>query len=296
MKLLTFNTHSLIEKDYDRKLEQFTCFIAREQPEVFCLQEVNQTRTAAVKPDESMPGFIRSCASEEPVREDNHAASLAELLRQSGICYQWTWTGAKIGYDRYDEGLAIFSRSPILETKQFYISGSTDYENWKSRKVLGIRTTEIGETSDGSSSWFYTMHMGWWKDEEEPFQEQWDRFQQVVSPDTEETLWLLGDFNSRADLRGEGYDYIRRHGWLDTWELAEMKDSGVTVGGAIDGWRDPKDNGQNRGMRIDYIWINRPERISRFQVVLNGQSDPVLSDHYGVMVETEEIENRRNRN
>ena len=46
MKLLTLNTHSLIEPDYEAKRKIFVDFIAREQPEVFALQEVNQTAAA----------------------------------------------------------------------------------------------------------------------------------------------------------------------------------------------------------------------------------------------------------
>lgn len=46
MKLLTLNTHSFIEPDYEAKREIFVDFIAREQPEVFALQEVNQTAAA----------------------------------------------------------------------------------------------------------------------------------------------------------------------------------------------------------------------------------------------------------
>ena len=46
MKLLTLNTHSLIEPDYEAKREIFVNFIAKEQPEVFALQEVNQTAAA----------------------------------------------------------------------------------------------------------------------------------------------------------------------------------------------------------------------------------------------------------
>ena len=46
MKLLTLNTHSLIEPDYEAKREIFVDFIAREQPEAFALQEVNQTAAA----------------------------------------------------------------------------------------------------------------------------------------------------------------------------------------------------------------------------------------------------------
>lgn len=46
MKLLTLNTHSLIEPEYEAKREIFVEFIAKEQPDVFALQEVNQTASA----------------------------------------------------------------------------------------------------------------------------------------------------------------------------------------------------------------------------------------------------------
>ena len=43
MRLLTLNTHSLVEPDYEAKRKFFVDFIAKEQPDVFALQEVNQT-------------------------------------------------------------------------------------------------------------------------------------------------------------------------------------------------------------------------------------------------------------
>ena len=47
MKLLTLNTHSLIEPDYEAKREIFVNFIATEQPEVFALQEEPDRRRSA---------------------------------------------------------------------------------------------------------------------------------------------------------------------------------------------------------------------------------------------------------
>ena len=41
MRLLTLNTHSLVEPDYEAKRKFFVDFIAKEQPDVFALQEVN---------------------------------------------------------------------------------------------------------------------------------------------------------------------------------------------------------------------------------------------------------------
>lgn len=42
MKLLTLNTHSIIDKDYERKIEVLAKAILRYKPDVIALQEVMQ--------------------------------------------------------------------------------------------------------------------------------------------------------------------------------------------------------------------------------------------------------------
>lgn len=59
MKLLTLNTHSLIEPDQERKTEEFARLIAGEKPEIFALQEVNQLAGEEILPDQSLKGFVR---------------------------------------------------------------------------------------------------------------------------------------------------------------------------------------------------------------------------------------------
>ena len=51
MKLLTLNTHSLIEPDYEAKREIFVNFITAEQPEAFALLELKQTAAAPLLGD-----------------------------------------------------------------------------------------------------------------------------------------------------------------------------------------------------------------------------------------------------
>ena len=127
--------------------------------------------------------------------------------------------------------------------------------------------------------------------------------------------FLMGDFNSPAGLQGEGWQLVSGSGWRDTYGLAAAKDDGVTVGGVIDGWRDDARNADGtapdaegaenaegagntegagvaeaapeNGMRIDYIWVNREIPVLRSQVICNGINGPVVSDHYGVMIECE---------
>lgn len=277
MKLLTLNTHSLAEENAGQKQIAFAQMIAQELPDVFALQEVNQRIEEVPVCMDGNPHYIPCPGFFGPVRRDNHALTLSRLLKERNCPYFWTWVPAKIGYGIYEEGLALFSRTPIQQTEQVFISKSQDFSNWKTRKSLGIQTL---------GSWFYSVHMGWWKDEEEPFAQHWDNFTRHIqtTKSKTDTIWLAGDFNSPANIPKEGYTYIKTSGWWDSYTLAEEKDSGITVGGAIDGWRDQNSHAENEGMRIDYIWCNKKTSIRQSQVVFNGKHYPVISDHYGLMV------------
>lgn len=284
MKILSMNIHSLIEPDCGRKMKQFAQMIETELPDVFGLQEVSQTGAEReVEPDQQS-GYCTPSDLDPVIRRDNYALCLASLLRQAGCPYYWTWIPVKIGYDIYEEGLALFSRYSITEISQFYISGIQDFENWKTRKTLGIRVKELG------NQWFYSVHMGWWDDQEEPFAEQWNRIMERQK-NKEQPVWFLGDFNAPSQIRGEGYDYVCQSGWKDTYELAVSKDSGITVSHVIDGWKErmsslEQDSLQKvPGVRIDYIWTDRELDIRESRVICNGTEYPVVSDHYGVIAE-----------
>ena len=43
MKLLTLNTHSLIEENYEQKFKIFVEEIYKEHPDIIALQEINQS-------------------------------------------------------------------------------------------------------------------------------------------------------------------------------------------------------------------------------------------------------------
>lgn len=286
MKMLTLNTHSLIEPEYEQKLVYFLELIEKEQPDVFALQEVNQDASEEIVPDQDLSGFHRCDEFIIPVRRGNHALRLSELLRAKGLAYEWIWVSAKLGYDKYDEGLALFSKTPIIAQEQFLISKSDSYQYWKTRRVVGIQVQGL------ENCWFYTVHMGWWEDEEEPFSQQWHRLQErLVKPIKQKKLiWLMGDFNSPASTPGQGYSMICEDGWYDSYKLALQKDDGVTVEEIIDGWRDKTEELENskessHGMRLDYLFCNQCIPVTSSQVICNGKNYPVVSDHYGVMIE-----------
>ena len=75
MKLMTMNVHSLVEKDYERKLVEFADVAAREKPDILALQEVSQLMSEAVWPDEELEGFVRCreylCRCGEAIMQPN---------------------------------------------------------------------------------------------------------------------------------------------------------------------------------------------------------------------------------
>ena len=281
MKILTLNTHSLQEENYAQKLEWFIERILIEQPDVIALQEVNQTISSPKAPPHMHRG-LTSVSRGVPLREDNHAAVIAKRLHLSGIPCSWAWLPIKIGYGKYDEGLAVFALNrTIRHAHSMLISHTDDYANWKTRRILGVQL-------DGMDDWFYTVHMGWWNDETEPFRHQWKATRDMLAHKSKTApVWLMGDFNGPAEVRGESYDYITKSGWQDTYLLADEKDDGITVSGVIDGWRDKiADPDKCLGMRIDQIWCSRKTPVASSKVIFNRTNGPVVSDHYGVIVQT----------
>ena len=258
MKLLTLNTHSIIEDNYHNKTEMFIDAISRIRPDIIAMQEVNQTMTEPVI----------ALGDEFDVRRDNHAYRVVKGLCELGLDYSCLWRGIKTGYDRYDEGIAILSRLPISETRTFRISHTTDKSDWRCRRVVGAKI---------NGEWFYSVHLGWYDDKEDPFSMQWQTLNQNLSDF--DSIWLMGDFNCVA--LSHGYNEVVTSGWYDAYDMADERDSGVTVRGRIDGWRD-----KNVGdMRLDYIFTNRRNHIKSIKVIFNGVNEDVVSDHYGVLAE-----------
>ena len=282
MKILTLNTHSLQEENYARKLEWFIEGILQERPDIIAMQEVNQTSDGELLPLELLEGQYPIPGS-MPIRRDNHAANVALRLRQAGIDCHWAWLPIKLGYGKYDEGVAVLSLGRRIRCiDQFPISRIIDYQNWRTRGVLGVQV-------EGLEDWFYTVHMGWWDDPVERFLDQWKVLSCCIAGKRMRgTVWLMGDFNAPDVIRGQSYEHIASCGWVDTWKTARVRDSGITVPGVIDGWREQLKDRKTEGMRLDYIWCSREKEILSSRVAFNGKTEPVVSDHFGVLIETGE--------
>lgn len=268
MKILTFNIHSLRETDAEQKMQDFVDAVCREKFDVIALQEVSQTRDGEKAKKINQEYYIKSTDIE--ITEDNYVMRVANLLEKKGFPYYWGWTPAKIGYNILDEGVAFLSRKKPEEISSFYFSSSEDYFNWRSRKALGMKI---------ENAWYYCVHMGWWKEEGDCFEAQWERLTGQF-PDRG-TIYVMGDFNNPAHIQNEGYSKVLASGFFDTYHLAGQRDEGITVAKVIDGWREKAVD----KMRIDFIFKNNVTPVLSSKVIFNGENEPVISDHFGVMIE-----------
>jgi len=264
MKLLTLNCHSWMEDYQKEKIKIIANTIKDKGYDVIALQEVNQS--------------IERKYVFKNIKEDNFAFVLLKELESLGCMgYRMLWDFSHIGFDKYEEGLSILTKHKIEKTSSFFITKIHDQTFWKTRKIIGSTIKINKKLID-----FYCCHLGWWNDEEEPFKYQADKLLSRMKKDR--LTFLMGDFNNNAFIRGEGYDYLIEKGLYDTFSMARGKDKGITVKGKIDGW-----SSNEQGLRLDLILSNKKVNIRYSQVIFNGDNKPVVSDHYGVEIETEEL-------
>lgn len=260
MKLLTLNCHSWQEDNQLEKMETIIGDIKEKSYDVIALQEVSQ--------------LIDSELIDNKIKANNFALVLLNRLKELGVNdYYMVWDISHIGYDIYEEGVAILTKHPIVKEHSFFISKEHDINYWKTRKIVGVTVNINGELMD-----FYSCHLGWWNDEEEPFKAQVDSLFKKIPYD--KRTFLMGDFNNDAFIENEGYSYLMEKGIYDTFCLAKQKDEGITVRGKIDGW----DKNKNT-MRLDLILVNEKINVKSSRVIFNGENKQIVSDHYGVEVE-----------
>lgn len=262
MKILNLNTHSLIEQDYEKKCDIFVKKILEIKPDFITMQEVNQSIFSPTQ--KFTPVTFKNCGK-FPLRENNHALKIYNMLKNNDLEYNFTWCGFKVGYKKFQEGLAIFSLSSIDDAKSFYLSKSRNHFDWKVRKALVIKSDEISVA---------TVHTGWWDDPDEPLKEQLDSLFDGLK--NHENLILTGDFNSSDTEADKGYSYILKNGFFDTFTLAKAKDSGKTITDKIDGWQTTGEK------RIDYVFTHKKTEVKSSFTVFDGLDR--VSDHKGIIV------------
>ena len=222
MRFLTLNTHSWCEIHQIDKIRTLAQFIVDQQVDVIALQEVNQlTSTPVVE----QPLHFRGGAG-IPVREDNYALLLVRALEALGAHYEWTLTETHLGWERYDECVAILSRLPIRGIRPIEMSPDYTYFQVQRRAAQAA----LIETPSGPF-WCATTHMSWWDFDGEPlFAQEFIRLSHALAECALTAPVLLGgDFNSAAHLPDEGYAFVTSVVFRDNSPEAISDHSGLLL-------------------------------------------------------------------
>ena len=256
-----------MEENPQQKFEDLLKDILAKQYDVICFQEINQTIESPVVP---VNDLYHPTPSAEPIHQDHYVRCLVEKLEEEGLSYHWTWAYNHIGYDRYHEGVAILSRTPI-QASELLVSDVNDPTDYHTRRIA-IAETQV----DGKDIAVASVHLSWW---DKGFQQEWarleERFSQLQKP-----LILAGDFNNPAGQ--EGYQTILASplSLQDAYEAAQERSGSYTVPPEIDGWK-----GNSEPLRIDYVFTTKDLQVKYLHVVFDGQNSPQVSDHYGLKTE-----------
>ena len=261
MKILTLNAHSLADKNSIENCHILCRVIEKERPDIISLQEVNQY--AEKENVSKVCGHVP--VGEIPIKESNFALLMQKILVNTKLDYQFCWLGMKKGYDKFDEGLCVFSAFPIKEAKSLLLSNTADYNNFKKRMALLVET---------DAGVFINCHLGWENDGEEPFSDQVKRLNACFN--LKKQMYLMGDFN--VPPGSDGYSKLISSGWHDTFLLAKERIGKATIAGKIDGWENNREN-----IRIDYIFTNSDIEVKKSEVLFDGDKTPRISDHFAVM-------------
>ncbi|CZQ98583.1 endonuclease/exonuclease/phosphatase [Trichococcus palustris] len=268
MKLLTLNTYSWVDTADVAAYAALITDILENEYDAIALQEVNQLSSG---PAISNPQGYLATQTEIPIKEDNFAYFLVKALAEKNLFYHWSWVPCHVGYVRFDEGIAILSKEPIQAVEQIQLSTINDFQSYHTRRGLLVQT---------ESACFVSVHLSWWKDEEEnPFLTEWRSLETAVKKTQDKPVYIMGDINNPADIRNEGYDLITRSGWHDAYANAAVREGAATVPPAIAGWEE-----NTRPLRIDYIFSNREQAVAKYEIKFDGNKQPCVSDHYGVAV------------
>ena len=264
MKFLTLNCHSWQEENQLDKIKYLAQVISEKNYDVIALQEISQS--------------IDSKTLEGNIKEDNFAVLLKKELEElSESNYEFYWDFSHIGYDVYEEGLAIMTRHKFINNESFFITKGEDRTYWKTRKIIKSSIEIADKQID-----FYSCHLGWWNDEEEPFKYQADKLLNTM--DNSKIAIYMGDFNNNAFIRNEGYDYLISKSLNDLYLNAESTEDecSATVKGKIDGWDENREK-----LRLDLVLSNKSLQVKKANIIFNGKNKKVVSDHYGVELEIE---------
>lgn len=258
LKVLILNLHCYQEENQDDKLTKIAKTIDELEIDLVCLQEVAE--------------YWREGQSDW---ESNTAKIINDRLNKPFYLYN-DWS--HLGFDKYQEGVAILSRYPLSNQQSKYISDSEDIYNIHSRKVV---TAQVYVPFIGTINVF-SAHLSWL---ENGFQGQFERLSQWAetnhSKKVKATL-LCGDFNITAGSKG--YQLVVDSGHYEDQFLA-INQRGVfekIFKVNDEHWQDLLAD----DYRIDYIFMKKGSelQVTSAKVIFTEQDYGRVSDHCGYLM------------
>lgn len=271
--ILTFNLHTYQEDNQIEKFHKIAQTISELDIDFVCFQECGQNKSQSIE--------------YEGIRIDNAALVITNFLKNDfNKDYNFAWTWAHIGFDDYEEGVAVLSKYQITENDQKYISSNQNTSSIESRKIIYANV----ELPDNLIFNVFSTHTHWRKSETDNEQNnQINNIKNFVAE--KEQLFenkkvvsiVSGDFNvnpTSSHPWSEGYNnMVFNNTYVDSY-LFVNKDANTipansqhfTVWGSFPG-------------RIDYIFIknNSNFEILNSQIIFKPDIIGKFSDHNGVI-------------
>lgn len=269
VKFLTLNTHSWMEVNSLKKLFDLGEYILEKQFDVICLQEINQGIASDLA---SAAPTYTALESSPDLRKDHFALQLVQYLKARGKTYYWSWAYNHIGYDKYHEGVAILSKTP-LAAKDLLISDTDDDTNINTRRALWAETT-----IDERNFTIVNVHMSLLG---KGFESQWPCLEAELEK-VKSSLVVMGAFNNPTDETGYRMILDSSLNLQDSHVSAETVIGHHTISDAIDGWEE-----NTLSLKVDHIFSSPDLRILSSHVAFDGGAAPVVSDHFGLEMEIE---------
>ncbi|MBM7636880.1 endonuclease/exonuclease/phosphatase family protein [Streptococcus saliviloxodontae] len=266
MKCLTLNTHSWMEDHFQEKYDALLRQLLEGTYDLICLQEINQLMTSQ---EVSNPLNYQALACNPAIHEDNFALKLVKDLAEAGLNYYWSWAYNHIGYDKYHEGVALLSLTPIVP-RDILVSDVDDERDYHTRRLLSVETV-LGN----SRACFTSLHLSWW---DKGFQGEWQKLETALST-VDCPLVLMGDFNNPTDQ--EGYQAVLSSplNLKDSHKIAKEVSGDFTITADIDGWE-----GNSHQLKVDHAFVSQGVSVKSSKVIFDGKETPVVSDHFGLEI------------
>lgn len=261
-KLLSLNMHCKKEENYEQKFETIVEFIQKESPDIIVLQECVQSRNQEI--------LVNHRGVE--IKKDNMVLALLNRLDDS-YDYYFNWGG--YGFEVLEEGLAIITKYKIESYDSRYVSKSKSENDWWSRKLI-----RVGVMINKQLTYIYSVHLGWWHDENDPFKEQVNQLNNWVLENPDARHLMVGDFNNPAGQAG--YQHM----------MKDLQFSDLYYEANPDGFYDETfinkpdtfvHEQDNASQRIDYLMSKGMFEVIKINRIFDGINEPIVSDHYGLM-------------